>query len=326
MLESDGYEVVDHEDMVGVGGFSRVYKILSTLAILDNHLIVKNNKERIVKIQTFNADKMQYLLDEVALTQKARNLHIKQPAIVKISEDEYKAYTVMRRLHGADLYSVIIQMYSNALSLTTSQRLKIIVNLLTRLKALHARGIVHRDIKPDNVMIDLNTGEMEIFDFGLSKLDTVDDSNSEVMQGTLGYMPLEVFRNERTTAKSDEFSMAIVIALLWYANEPGKTEEDLLNYKFDNIFNDENIDLNEEEKVVVLGILKNMSKHERDARYTDDESLAAFVDVRENYVNRKIAEWMANKPKYYALRDGLFWNIIHKTQPVDLDVMLKQKL
>ncbi len=300
------YDVIDHHNKLGEGGFSSVYAILSTMAIVDNSLVVKTNKQRVVKIQKFNKEELVQLANEVELSLKANNLHMKRPALVKTGEDEYTTYLVMRRLNGTDLYSIITQMYCKALDLTTSQRLTITYKLLKQLKNLHERGIIHRDIKPDNVMMDLNTGELELFDYGLSKYDGVDDAGS--IQGTRGYIPLEVFRSLGTNAKSDIFSMSVVIAMLWYADEPGEAPEDVINYQFPNIFSDEKIDLNESEKARMLSLLMNMSKNERDERYTVDEALRAVYDIREDYVNRRIEEMMANRPKRYRLENGLFVN------------------
>jgi hypothetical protein len=51
-----------------------------------------------------------------------------------------------------------------------------------------------------------------------------------------------------------------------------------------------------------------MSKNERDERYTADEALRQFIAIRETYVNRKIDEMYANRPKRYRLENGLFVN------------------
>lgn len=300
------YEVVENKNKIGEGGFSQVFGIMCTLAVQYNQIIVKKNKQRVVKVQKYNKADLEDLANEVELTQKANNMHMKKPAVVKTGVNEYKGYLVMRRLNGTNLYSVITQLYRNELDLTTHQRLTIIIKLLTQLKALHANGIIHRDLKPDNVMVDLNTGELEIFDYGLSKADGIDDAG--IILGTLGYIPPEAYANKGTNSKSDIFSMAVVIAMLWYADEPGKEPEDVIDYKFNHIFQDEKIDLTDSEKNEILTTLKNMSKNERDERYTADEALCKFIDIREDYVNRKIDEMAANKPKLYRLENGLFVN------------------
>lgn len=311
------YEVVENSNKIGEGGFSKVFGILCTLAVDNNQVIVKKNKERVVKIQKYSEYDLQNLIKEVDLTQKAKNMHMKRPAVIKTGKNEYIGYSVMKRLSGTDLYSIITQLYSNALDLTSYQRLTITIKLLTQLKALHEKGIIHRDIKPDNIMLDLNTGELDIYDYGLSKRDTDDNKNEDIM-GTLGYIPPESYLNKGTTAKSDIFSMSVVIGMLWYADEPGCEPEDVFNFRFNNIFNDEKIDLNEIEKREIMKILKGMSKNERDDRYTADQALNGFIDIRETYVNRKIDEMAQNKPKLYRLEGGLFVN--NKAKKVEAEV------
>ena len=300
------YEVVDHKRL-GEGGFSEVFGILCTLALQNNKIIAKRNKQRVVKVQHYNEDELTALIDEVELTEKAKNMHIKQPALTKLNDNKYLGYLVMRRLNGSDLYSVITQLYCGALDLTTYQRLTIIIKLLSQLKKLHANGIIHRDLKPDNIMIDLNTGELDIYDYGLSKVDTTNDVGIDIL-GTPGYIPPEIYLGAGTNDKSDVFSMSVVIAMLWYADEPGNEPEDVFNYQFNNIFSDEKIDLNEMEKSQILTLLRQMSDPKRDNRISVQNALNHFTEIRECYVNRKIDEMIANKPARYLLENGLFSN------------------
>lgn len=300
------YEVIDHNNLLGKGAFGSVYGVLNTLAIKDNELLVKTNKERVVKIQTCNQDELAGIQNEVDITQKANTMHMKQPVNIKTGFQQYNAYMVMRKLHGTDLYAVINQLYCNQVDLSTHQRLSIAIDLLKQLKTLHDNGIVHRDIKPENVMIDLNTKELVIFDFGLSKFSKEDDK--DLFLGTLGYIPLEVFQYKGTTTKSDIFSMAIVIGLLFYAEEPKEKVNRYMPYTFENLFNDPKLDLNDSEKLALKNALIKMSLDEMDLRFNASEALQAFIDIRENYVNRKIDEMVANRPNHYLLVNGLFVN------------------
>ncbi|VVC75499.1 Serine/threonine-protein kinase PknB [Aquicella siphonis] len=286
----DRYEVIDHNHLIGSGGFSHIYAVACTLAPLYNDaLITKNNKQRVVKIQEFDPDDLKYLLDEAQLTRLAGNLHAKSPVLTKLLNQRYKSYIVMKRLNGYDLQTILDKMFCNELTLSTYKRLTITALLLERLSELHQRGVIHRDLKPENVMMDISTNELQLFDFGLSK--RIDTDDKDEFQGTPGFIPVEVYHQEGTDEKSDVFSMAIIIGQLWYADEPGLNLEDMEDYNFPNIFKDGTHDLNSLEISAMMLALLKMIRLAREHRSSVNEALAVFTSVREDYVNRKIDEY-----------------------------------
>src|SRR5262245_7362324 len=76
----------------------------------------------------------------------------------------------------------------------------------------HARGVIHRDFKPDNIMID-GAGHAYALDFGLARRVTTDASltQSGVMVGTPAYMSPEQARGERATAASDVYALGATL-------------------------------------------------------------------------------------------------------------------
>ena len=87
----------------------------------------------------------------------------------------------------------------------------IVLQLAGALGAAHARGIVHRDIKPDNVFLTAD-GVVKILDFGLAKLERLPhDSDTLSASGTVAYMAPEQLRGEDADARSDIWALGILL-------------------------------------------------------------------------------------------------------------------
>jgi serine/threonine protein kinase len=108
----------------------------------------------------------------------------------------------------------------------------ILISILLNLKDLHARKIIHRDIKPQNIHIDSSL-QCKLIDFGLS-LDVTNPLEKQYFRkcGTIGYMAPEVFMNEFAfvrpySSKCDLFSLGIIAHMLLMGINPikGKSYE-----------------------------------------------------------------------------------------------------
>jgi len=106
------------------------------------------------------------------------------------------------------------------------------------LAAAHAAGILHRDIKPDNIILRKD-GVLKILDFGLARLagpvrlepNSIGASGtiSGTLSGTLLYMPPEILRGETASSASDVFSLGALLYELWAGRHPfaGETPLDV---------------------------------------------------------------------------------------------------
>jgi serine/threonine protein kinase len=136
--------------------------------------------------------------------------------IFEINEHEGQPFLVMELLDGQDLRQIC-----TAGPVEISSLLKWSVEVTDALAAAHARGIVHRDIKPGNVFIR-SRGDAKVLDFGLAKLRRSEDmecsetvsfdgtANGSVM-GTVAYMSPEQARGESLDARTDLFSLGVVL-------------------------------------------------------------------------------------------------------------------
>jgi eukaryotic-like serine/threonine-protein kinase len=136
--------------------------------------------------------------------------------IFEINEHEGQPFLVMELLDGQDLRQICAAGHVEISSL-----LKWSVEVTDALAAAHARGIVHRDIKPGNVFIR-SRGDAKVLDFGLAKLrrsedmecsETVsfDGTATGSVMGTVAYMSPEQARGEALDARTDLFSLGVVL-------------------------------------------------------------------------------------------------------------------
>jgi serine/threonine-protein kinase len=134
---------------------------------------------------------------------------LNHPNIVTIfdfgNDDSGLTYMVMELLEGRDLRETI---RARALG-SLPQRLDLVAQLCEGLAFAHARGVVHRDLKPGNIHVQ-PTGQVKILDFGLARLSSSDMTKTGTVLGTPHYMSPEQVRGEKADARSDVFSLGAV--------------------------------------------------------------------------------------------------------------------
>lgn len=297
------YEVVDESNLFGEGGYSQIYKIKCTLAIDGDTVIAKRKKARLVKVQKHDNGELPDLFKENELTRRAGDLHMKFPVIQKLANNLHVSYSVMRRISGKELFDFINDICDGRVHITTEDRINISINLLIILADLHAKKIIHRDIKPENIIINPKTLDVTFIDYGLSKNVETFDIGERV--GTPGYSPIESFSGGGTNEKSDVFSLAIVIGLLWSAEPPDATITGTLDYQFSKIFSEGNIDLDRSEKTQMVAILKKMTNNFRDERCSVTVALKAFKEILKSYQQRKAFDIVTDRA-YKILSDRGF--------------------
>src|ERR1019366_4279891 len=134
---------------------------------------------------------------------------LSHPNIVTIydmDEDEGVAYIAMAFVNGPTLDKVI----SGPAAMSGTQMLHILRQSASALDYAHSRGVVHRDIKPGNIMIDEDSS-VKIADFGIAKL-TAPSNTTETgtVTGTPSYMSPEQVQGLALDGRSDQFSLAVI--------------------------------------------------------------------------------------------------------------------
>lgn len=134
---------------------------------------------------------------------------IEHPAIVPVydyGEQDNQLYLVMRYMPGGTLVKKVKQ------GLTLDEAIKIISQVAPALDAVHAQGVVHRDLKPGNILLD-NFDNAAISDFGIAHLSaaTTDLTGSAII-GTPSYMsPEQVRGDEELDGRSDIYALGVIL-------------------------------------------------------------------------------------------------------------------
>lgn len=126
-----------------------------------------------------------------------------------------RPFFAMEYIDGRTLQAVIAEG-----PLSPDEAVAIVVQVCDGLAAIHAHGLIHRDVKPSNIMID-GAGRARILDFGIATWsDHVDDTSTATVAGTPGYMSPEQIRGELLTPASDLFSLGVVLYRLLAGRKP----------------------------------------------------------------------------------------------------------
>ena len=135
-----------------------------------------------------------------------------------------KLYMSMEYLDGQTLTNVLKQ-YPKGLALDVA--LHIAYQIGQALEAIHEAGLVHRDLKPDNIMVlmgpneSLRTCTVKILDFGIARnVDTLHSITGKMMIGTPKFMSPEQTRGEKLTLHSDIYNLGLILYAMLTGKEP----------------------------------------------------------------------------------------------------------
>lgn len=204
---NDRYEIIR---AIGEGGMANVYLAYDT--ILNRRVAVKILRGDLAEDEKFIR---RFQREAIAASS------LSHPNIVEIydvGEDNGKYFIVMEYVEGKTLKQLI----KKRGALTLAEVIDIMVQLTSAIAHAHDSYIIHRDIKPQNVII-LDDGRVKIMDFGIAaQLNSNDLTQTNSVMGTVYYLPPEQANGTTTTTKSDIYSLGILMYELVIGKVPFK--------------------------------------------------------------------------------------------------------
>ena len=204
---NDRYQIIK---TIGEGGMANVYLAQDT--ILNRQVAVK-----ILRGDLADDEKFVRRFQREALSASKLN----HPNIVEmydVGEDNGQYYIVMEYVNGKTLKSLV----KKRGALTLPEVIDIMSQLLSAVMCAHDSYIIHRDIKPQNVMI-LEDGKVKIMDFGIAMaLNSNELTQTNSVMGSVHYLPPEQANGSGSTIKSDIYSLGILMYELLIGKVPFK--------------------------------------------------------------------------------------------------------
>lgn len=204
------YEVVSH---IGQGGMADVFLAVDT--ILNRQVAIK------ILRADLSSDTVSILRFEREAQAAASLAH---PNIVEIYDvGEYKDhhYIVMEYIAGKTLKQVI----RSRGPLVNEEAVDIMKQLCSAVAEAHSRGIIHRDIKPQNVIVKAD-GSLKILDFGIATaLGSVQLTQANNVMGSVHYLAPELAKGEPASFQSDIYALGIVLYEMLSGDVPYKADQ-----------------------------------------------------------------------------------------------------
>ena len=270
---SDRYQIIK---TLGEGGMANVYLAHDT--ILDRNVAVK-----VLRGDLATDEKFVRRFQREALSASS----LSHPNIVEmydVGEDDGQYYIVMEYVDGKTLKQILKQ--RGKLSIT--EVVDIMLQLTDGMAHAHDAYIIHRDIKPQNIMI-LSNGMIKITDFGVATaMNSTQLTQTNSVMGTVHYLPPEQAQGKGSTIRSDIYSMGIMMYELLTGLVPYKGDnavEIALKHLKEPLPSVRKINANipqSVENVIIKATAKNPKNRYVDAREMHEDLKTVLDDSRKD--------------------------------------------
>jgi serine/threonine protein kinase len=198
------------ERLLGRGGMGEVYLSEDTML---------NRKVALKRLIDLDPESVLLFMREAKVL--AAQMHANLVTVFEVGQSEQGPYLAMQYVEGDDLKKRLRY-------LSAPEKRKAILDIARALSVCHKVGIIHRDVKPANVMVEDGTGQILLMDFGLGKKIETDGSDDGFTQeneikGTPAFAPLEQFVDiKKSCPASDVYSWGVTAYLVMTDDYPYK--------------------------------------------------------------------------------------------------------
>ena len=194
-LLDDRYEILE---TIGEGGMALVFRALDHR--LNRYVAVKIMREEMAKDEEF---RRRFCAESHAVAMLSNPIIV---AVYDVSHSDEREYIVMELISG-----ITLKQYMDKKGALDWKEVVHFTKQITRaLSHAHERGIIHRDIKPQNIML-LRDGTLKVADFGIAALENEVYENNGQTIGSIHYIAPEQARGNSPDARSDIYSLGVVM-------------------------------------------------------------------------------------------------------------------
>lgn len=254
---AERYEIME---LIGQGGMADVY--LAKDVILDRTIAVKVLRTSLAKDPMYVMRFQREANAVASLTDK--NI----VEIYDVGEDSGVYYIVMEYVPGVTLKELIIRRGA----VHVAEAIDIIKQVASGITRAHEAGVIHRDLKPQNILVT-ESGVAKIADFGIASMDSLAQvTQTDMIMGSLHYLAPEIARGEKATAQSDIYALGIVLYELLRGEVPFKGESPVniamkhMQEDIPSICEFNQTILQSVENIIICSTAKNLNNRYRSAK------------------------------------------------------------